>query len=145
MIWSRIRSRNRMRYSEVRICGSGSVPKCHGSATLVFCLLMEGSGFVLILTDPDPRVPKHTDSTDPRGSKNMDPRGPKHADPRGLKPGSLVTITCWDKLMSWKDETGRVMLTGTFGSVMPPDSPWGPQHRKQFNTWFETAPKSNTD
>ena len=61
---------------------------------------MEGSGFVLILTDPDPRVPKHIDYTDPRGSKNMDPRGPKHADPRGLKPGSLVTITCWDKLMS---------------------------------------------
>jgi hypothetical protein len=85
---------------------------------------MEGSVFVLILTDPDPR-------------------GPKHTDLRGPKPGSLVTITWWDKLMGWKDETGRVMLAGTFGSVMPArlHCSRGPQHRKQFNTWFETPPK----
>jgi hypothetical protein len=47
--------------------GSGSVPKCHESATLVFpnlfCLLMKGSGSVQIIPVPEHRYKDDLSST----------------------------------------------------------------------------------
>jgi hypothetical protein len=51
-IWSWIRSH----WSEARIRGSGYVPKCHGSPTLIG-IKYSGSGsrpYFFVVTDPDP-------------------------------------------------------------------------------------------